>query len=117
MSVAARTILNAADVIIATTIQTQTDLLKDTFFDYVIIDETSALTHVEMTCAWRGSERLTLINDLGQLPTTVLGGAGDNPFVSVLSYGPSQRFGDMTLRVFISQEWMHFAMKSFTNQC
>ena len=61
MSVVARMVLNAAEVIIATTIQTQTNLLKDILFNHVIIDEASVLTHVEMLCAWRGSERLALI--------------------------------------------------------
>ena len=100
MSLVARMVLNAADVIVATTIQAQTDLLKDVVFDHVIIDETSMLTHVEMLCAWRGTETLTLIGDLKQLPSTVSSSPDQNPFARVLSYGPFQRFADLGLRVF-----------------
>ena len=59
MSVVAKMVLNAADVIIATTVQIQTDLLKDIVLEHVIIDESSVLTHVERLCAWRGTEVLT----------------------------------------------------------
>ena len=61
METIAKMVLNAGVVIVATTIQTQLDLLKDSVFKHVIIDETSVLTHVEMLCAWRGDETLTLI--------------------------------------------------------
>ena len=72
VSLVAKMILNAADVIIATTVQMQTDLLKDIVFEEIIIDESSVLTHVEMLCGWRGNEVLTLIGDTKQLPSTVM---------------------------------------------
>lgn len=72
METIAKMVLNAGIVIVATTIQTQLDLLKDIVSKHVIIDETSVLTHVEMLCAWRGDETLTLVWDLKQLPSTTL---------------------------------------------
>ena len=79
-------VLIAADVIIATPVQAQTDLLKDIVFENVIIDEISLTTHLELLCAWRGKETLTLIGDPKQLPTTTLTNAAQNPFVHILSY-------------------------------
>ena len=61
MSLVAEMVLNAADVLIGIMIQTHTALVKDNIFEHVIIDETSVLTYVEMLCAWRGTETLTLI--------------------------------------------------------
>ena len=61
MSLVAEMVLNAADVNVAIVIQTQTARIQDIIFEHVIIDETSVLTYVEMLCAWRGTETLTLI--------------------------------------------------------
>ncbi len=44
-------VLRAADVVVATAVQGQTDLLKDIVFDHVIFDEASVITHTEMLCA------------------------------------------------------------------
>ena len=93
-------VLKAADVIIATTIQAQTDLVKDIVFEHVIIDEASVLTHLEMLCAWSGTENLTLIGDSKQLPSTVRSTTDQNPFAIAQGYGPFQRFADLELRVF-----------------
>ena len=109
MSAIAEVVLQAADVILATTIQSQTDLLKNIVFQHVIIDETSVLTHAELLCAWRGTEVITLIGDVKQLPTTVLSTSGQNPFAGALSYGPFQRFADLGLRVFVLRHVMRMS--------
>lgn len=99
-------VLIAADVIIATPVQAQTDLLKDIVFENVIVDEVSLTTHLELLCAWRGNETLTLIGDPRQLPTTTLTNAAQNPFVHILIYGPFERWVDLGMRVFMLKEVM-----------
>ena len=106
MLLLSQVVLKAADVIIATPIQAQTDLLKDIVFEHVIIDEASVLTHLEMLCAWRGTENLTLTGDSKQLPTTVLTTTEQNLFAMVQEYGPFQRFADLGLRVFVLRHVM-----------
>ena len=84
----------------------QTALLKDIIFEHVIIDETSVLTHVEMLCASRGNEVLTLIGDTKQLHSTLMNSPDQNPFAIVLSCGSFQRFADLGLCVSILQRVM-----------
>lgn len=106
MSVIAKMVLNAADVIIATMVQMQTDLLKDIVFEHVIIDESSVLTHVEMLCACRDTEVLALIGDTRQLPSTVVNSPDQNPLAIFSSYRLFQRFVDLGLRIFVLQHVM-----------
>ena len=98
--VIAHIVLKAADVVISTPVQAQTDLLKHIISKHVVFDESSVLTHLELLCAWRDTETLSLVGDTNQLPNTVLTTPQQNPFAHVLSYGPFQRFTDIGLRVY-----------------
>ena len=102
----AKMVLNKAQVIIAVAVQGQTSLLKDVVFQQVIIDEISLTTHLELLCAWRGNEDLTLIGDTKQLPTTTLSTPAQNPFHHVQSFGPFQRWTELGMPVFPLREIM-----------
>ena len=106
MSDLAQAVLRAADVVIATLVQEEMDLLKKITFEQDIIDEISIGTHGELLCCWRGGETLTLIGDTKQLSTTTLTTASQNPFANVLSNGPFQRWTDLGMRVFLLTEFM-----------
>ena len=99
-------VLRAANVVVATAVQGQTDLLKDIVFDHVIFDEASTITHTEMLCAWRRNEDLTLVCDLKQLPPTTLSTKSENPFAIVQSYGPFQRFADIGMPIYVLKHVM-----------
>ncbi|CAF9924432.1 MAG: hypothetical protein ALECFALPRED_002759 [Alectoria fallacina] len=98
-----QTVLRAGDVIIATAVQGETDLLKDIKFEQVIMDEISVATHAELLCCWRETEVLTIIGDGKQLPATVLTTAAQNPFVNV------QRFSELGMSVFLLREVMRMS--------
>ncbi len=99
-------VLRAANVVVATAVQGQNDLLKDIVFDHVIFDEASTITHTEMLCAWRRKEDLTLVGDLKQLPPTTLSTKTENPFAVVQSYGPFQRFADIGIPIYVLKHVM-----------
>ena len=102
-------VLRAGDVIIATAVQGETDLLKNINFEQVIMDEISVATHAELLCCWRETEVLTIIGDGKQLPATVLTTAAQNPFVHVQSFGPFQRFSELGMPVFLLREVMRMS--------
>ena len=106
MAELANTVLRAADVIIATAVQGELDLLKDIKFDQVIMDEVSVATMGELLCCWRDLEVLTLIGDSRQLPTTVLTTPEENPFSNIQSFGPFQRWSLLGVPVFLLKEVM-----------
>lgn len=106
----AQTTLRAADVIIATAIQGETNLLKHIFFQHTIIDEISVTTHGELLCAWKGAETVTLIGDSRQLRTRVLTTPTQNPFANVQSHGPLQRWSALGMPVFRLTETMRMTV-------
>ena len=106
MAELANTVLRAADVIIATAVQGELDLLKDIKFDQVIMDEISVATMGELLCCWRDLEVLTLIGDSKQLPARVLTTPEQNPFSNIQSFGPFQRWSLLGVPVFLLKEVM-----------
>ena len=106
MAELANAVLRAADVIIATAVQGELDLLKNIKFNQVIMDEMSVATMGELLCCWRELEALTLIGDSRQLPTTVLSTPEENPFLNIQSFGPFQRWSLLGVPVFLLKEVM-----------
>lgn len=99
-------VLRTCDVVIATAIQAQTELLKNIVFQQGVIDEISIATHGEMLCAWRSAESLTLIGDGKQLPSTVLTTTAQNSFAMIQGFGPFQRWSELCMPVFLLKEVM-----------